>query len=135
MRELLRNFQNRCTVSGADRALLLRKLIAAGIAYSVQVPYGARLEMRMAYEKSVLNPAINVISAVNEIMVVNVEEILDDTRNMWEARYCVLNSPVVDRASYDHIEALRAPTNDLIDVYNFWVVDFQNATGRLINAG
>lgn len=135
MRELLRNFQNRCIVTGPDRNLLLRKLVSAGIAYSVPVPYGTRDEMRTAYETSVIHPAMNVISSINEILVINVDEVLEDTCKMWEVRYRALNCPQVDREVYDHVAGLRAPTNDLTDTYNYWVVDFQNAVGRLINLG
>lgn len=136
MRELLRNFQNSCIAVGPDRKVLLRKLVAAGIAYAVPVPCGEGSEYRMAYEKVAMVPAMKVISEVNEVMVLgNTDEVLADVRELWEARYKVLNTPIVANKIYDHVELLRAPANDLIETYNHWVGSFQDASVRVIARG
>ena len=136
MRELLRNFQNNCIAVGPDRSVLLRKLVGAGIAYAVGVPCGSVDEARIAYEKLVLAPAMKVISEVNEIMVIgNTDEVLHDVRTLWEARYMLVNSPLAAVKLYDHVELLRAPANDLIETYNYWVRDFQSAAAGCIAKG
>lgn len=136
MRELLRNFQNSCIAVGPDRQILLRKLVSAGIAYAVPVPCGEGEQYRMAYEKVALVPAMKVISEVNEVMLLgNTDEVLSDVRNLWEARYKILNMPIVANKIYDHVEILRAPANDLVETYNHWVTDFQNASVRVISRG
>lgn len=136
MRELLRNFQNSCIAVGPDRQILLRKLVSAGIAYAVPVPCGEGEQYRIAYEKVALAPAMKVISEVNEVMLIgNTDEVLSDVRNLWEARYKILNMPIVANKIYDHVEILRAPANDLVETYNHWVADFQNASVRVISRG
>lgn len=136
MRELLRNFQNSCIAVGPDRKVLLRKLVSAGIAYAVPVPCGEGDQYRMAYEKVAMIPAMKVISEVNEIMVLgNTDEVLADVRALWEERYKILNTPIVAKKLYDHVEILRAPANDLVETYNHWVGDFQNAAIRTISRG
>lgn len=136
MRELLRNFQNNCIAVGPDRNVLLRKLVAAGIAYAVPVPCGEGDQHRLAYEKVAMIPAMKVISEVNETMLLgNTDEVLSDVRQLWEARYKVLNTPIAANKIYDHVEILRAPANDLVETYNHWVRDFQNAAVRTISRG
>jgi hypothetical protein len=135
MRELLRNFQSRCTVIGPDRNLVLTKLLSAGIAYATQVPYGELEDMRISYEKCVINPAIKVISEVNEVLVINTEEVLKEVKCLWEARYKVLNTPIATTDVYDHLAVLRSATRDFVEVYNYWVLDFQRASFDLIARG
>ena len=87
MRELLRNFQSNCIAVGPDRNVLLRKLVAAGIAYAVPVPCGEGDQYRIAYEKVAMIPAMKVISEVNEVMLLgNTDEVLNDVRTLWESQ-------------------------------------------------
>lgn len=136
MRELLRNFQSNCIAIGPDRNVLLRKLVAAGIAYAVPVPCGEGDQYRVAYEKMAMIPAMKVISEVNEVMLLgNTDEVLNDVRTLWETRYKILNTPLVTDKIYDHMELLRPPANDLVETYNHWVRDFQDASVRVISRG
>lgn len=134
MRQILRAFQNRTVVTLQDRQELVQYLTAAGIAYSCPVPQGPADNALAEYRRTVMPAAMKVISAVNECFVVNTDWVLNLVRDQWVARYNILNSPI--RFSFEpHLQPSSPFKEALIQEYNNWVEQFQQASAAFIARG
>lgn len=127
MYELLRNFQSRAIVESGDRNLLLRKLTAAAIAYSSPLPVG-ELGDAKAYFRQLVAPAANmIIDVVNNKIVIDTDGVMNDVRNIWMARYELVNSPIIPLEIYDFHKSLSTPTGSIVNHFNAWINPFSQA--------
>lgn len=127
MYELLRNFQSRAIVESGDRNLLLRKLTAAAIAYSSPLPVG-ELGDAKAYFRQLVAPAANmIIDVVNNKIVIDTDGVMSDVRNIWMARYELVNSPIIPLEIYDFHKSLSTPTGSIVNHFNAWINPFSQA--------
>lgn len=127
MYELLRNFQSRAIVESGDRNLLLRKLTAAAIAYSSPLPIG-ELGDAKAYFRQLVAPSANkIIDIVNSKIVIDTDGVMADVRNIWMARYELVNSPVIPLEIYDFHKSLSTPTGSIVNHFNAWISPFSQA--------
>lgn len=124
MYELLRNFQSRAVVESGDRNLLLRKLVAASIAYSSPLPVGEMADCNAYYRQLVAEPACKVIDLVNGKIVIDTDGVLADVRAIWMARFELVNSPIIPLEIYDFHKSLTTPTGSIINSFNAWIKPF-----------
>lgn len=123
MRQILRAFQNKTTVTLKDRTELIQYLVAAGVAYSCPVTQGPVNAGLAEYRATVMPAAMKIISEVNEVFIVNTEWVLNTVRDQWVARYNILNSPI--RFSFEpHLNPSSPFKEALIHEYNNWVDEF-----------
>lgn len=135
MNEILRNFQSRAIVESGDRNLLLRKLTAAAIAYSSPLPIGEMGDAQ-AYFRQLIAPAANkVIDAVNRKIVIDTDGVLGDVRDIWMARYQLVNSPIIPLEIYDFHKSLTTPTGSIVNHFNAWINPFSQAVKACLERG
>lgn len=127
MYELLRNFQSRAIVESGDRNLLLRKLTAAAIAYASPLPVGEMGDAQ-AYFRQLVAPAANkIVDTVNSKIVIDTDGVMADVRNIWMARYELVNSPIIPLEIYDFHKSLSTPTGSIVNHFNAWINPFSQA--------
>jgi len=132
MYELLRNFQSRAAVESGDRNLLLRKLVAAGIAYSSPLPVGEMTDAGAYFRQMVYKDACKVIDVVNSKIVIDTDGVLDDVRSIWMARYELVNSPIIPIQIYDFHGSLSTATGSIVNHFNAWITPFSQSIKTFI---
>lgn len=133
LREVVRNFQSQSALSGRERTFLLGRIIAASIGYSSICPVGDIEDSSDYYNRIVRDQAEEIVSAVNEIQLINPHEVMTKVRDIWMTRFNVVNSPMF---TTDFVEYQRSMTVcdgiDLTDKYNAWVGSFSKVIQTII---
>lgn len=136
--QLIRDFQRDCIVTGPDRAKLLQKLLAGGVAYAYAIPQGELIEENAFYNTSIRDIATDIIGHVNEIIVINTHETMADCRKAWSERYILVNSPhllyakAIDATFRDDVEALGSA---VCNGYTTWIERFVDGVRRQMASG
>ena len=126
LREVIRQFQRDCAVTGNSRQIVLQKAVAAAIAYSLPVYVGTVDEAGSYYRGPNYDKAITLTSFVNEMAVINTTEVLKYIEVLWTNRYLTLNTPSINLIRNDFYLNLNDPVN-LITLYNYWSERFLTA--------
>ena len=130
MREILANFQSQCVLSGVERTRLLQKLVSSAVAYASPVPTGEPNRGMDHYRMLGLPLALQVISEINERVLIDTEQALSDARHLYICRYDTLNTPIVDTSECPFIKGLTETGFDYTQHFNAWVPKFLAAVIR-----
>lgn len=133
LREVVRNFQSQAALSGRERTFLLGRIVAASIGYSAICPVGEIEDSSDYYNRIVREQAEEIVSAINEIQLINPNDVMTKVRDIWMTRFNVVNSPMF---TTDFVEYQRSMTVcdgvDLTDKYNAWVGSFSKVIQSII---
>ena len=126
LREVIREFQRDCTVTGNSRQIVLQKAVSAAIAYSLPMYVGTVDEAVSYYRGPNYDKAIQLTSFVNELIVINTTEVLKYVEILWTNRYLTLNTPSTNLIRNEFYVNLKDPV-DLVILYNYWSERFLTA--------
>lgn len=130
MREIIAIFQNQCMLSGVERTRLLQKLVSASVAYASPVPTGDPYRGLDHYRMLSLPLALQVISEVNERVLIDTEQALNDTSHLYICRYDVMNTPVIDLGECPFVKGMTETGFDYTQHFNMWVPKFLTAVNQ-----
>lgn len=124
VRDILSNFRRECELQGPSRTRLLELSLAGGIAYAAPMMTGEPLDGPGYFRSVVYSKAIEIVSAVNESIVIDTDSVLGCVRDLWLERYGLLNDPRPGLHCSCFEEKLKTAACDLTSQYNRWVVRF-----------
>ena len=124
VRDILSNFRRECELQGPSRTKLLELSLAGGIAYAAPMMTGEPLDGPGYYRSVVYGKAIEIVSAINECVVIDTDSVLAAVRDLWLERYGLLNDPRPGIHSSHFEEKLKTAVCDLTSQYLRWVVRF-----------
>lgn len=130
MREIIAIFQNQCMLSGVERTRLLQKLVSAGVAYASPVPTGDPFRGMDHYRMLGMPLTLQVISEVNERVLIDTEQALNDARYLYTCRYDVLNTPLIDLCECPFVKGLTETGFDYTQHFNAWAPKFLAAVNQ-----
>lgn len=123
----LRTFQSESILTGKERCLCLQKVVAAAIAYAAPCFNGDMSSAPDYYRTSVQRNGVNLISAINERFIINIDETFNDARALWFGRYALLNLPTDNRNVQAFHDSLKSNGADVKGEYERWVNQFITA--------
>lgn len=127
------NFQTNCRLQGIQRMRLLEMSVAAAIAYAAPCRTGDLGEIAGHYRECCLPLANDIISELNECIVVDTDGIMSKARKIWYARFEMLNSPLGCNGINEFHKELHAFGAEVATDYTYWVEQFMNHA-RTVNA-
>lgn len=133
MRDILAAYQTNCLLTGLERTRLLQKVISAACAYAAPCVPGAESDALGFYRNLALPIALKVISEVNERILLDTQQALTDTQELYLDRYLVLNTPRVPTGKCAFQAGLTESGFDYTQNYNYWAPKFQLAVLAYLN--
>lgn len=133
MREILASFQTNCLLTGLERARLLQKVVSAACAYATPCVNGAEEDGQGFYRNLALPIALKVISEVNERVMIDTQQALTDTQELYMDRYLVLNTPQVPVGKCAFACSLTDSGFDYTQHYNYWAPKFLAAVVQYLS--
>lgn len=124
MKQAIYEFRSKSGIIGPERVMTLQKTIASAIAYAVPIMPGQMSDAGKFYQEVCYPIAIEVISKVNEEIVINVDNVLEDVKTLWIARYFSLNSPLANKGFMEFHQSLHGDGYDIRPHYERWVEFF-----------
>lgn len=124
MNEILTSYLQNCNAVGAARVLLLEAAVSAGIAYSIPVPIGTAGEDTSYYATLVMAHALDVISKVNERVVINTDRTLSNAKKLWIGRYEAVNSSNIPQTLFNYYDEVKKGDPVVAAGYNYWAKEF-----------
>lgn len=124
VRDIISNFRNECELQGPNRIRLLELSLAGGIAFAAPMMTGQEIDGSRYYNSAVYSRAIDIVSAVNELVVIDTQSVLELTRALWLERYGALNDPRPELHCSGITGKLKTTAFDLTTQYYRWVVRF-----------
>lgn len=121
-REIINQFKAEINLVGKERAVLLSKVVSASIAYTTPVLTGDPADIDDFYLKLVSEKTNDIVSDINEHILIDTNVCVTESRKLWNARYTTLNSVFPDNFPIEFSESIQHKTQ-----YNYWVRRFINA--------
>lgn len=124
MFEVIHNYRKNCLLQGPQRVKLLQKVVAAAAAYSSPCPVGSMSDVNGFYMELCRHNAIRIVSAVNEHILVNTDEVMADVELLWKGRFELINSPQGCTAFTKFHESMSTYGEEVASHYEYWVEHF-----------
>ena len=132
MFEIIHNYRKDCLLQGPQRVKLLQKVVAAAAAYSSPCPVGSMSDINGFYTEMCRFNAIKIISAVNEHILINTDEVLADVELLWKGRFEMINSPQGCKAFEKFHNGLSSYGEEVTTSYEYWVERFLSSSNSYL---
>lgn len=137
MQSLIFDFQNKCGVTGADRARLLMLTSAHAAAMSLPCFTGDIEDVERFYRTHVQAQMSKLLSAVNERCVFDITTAAKLGRDLWVARFTTLNGSLEHVETFiefkDRVNGKSAGVMDLSWKFEVWSENFTKTFSRILS--
>ena len=132
MFEVIHNYRKNCLLQGPQRIKLLQKVVAAAAAYSSPCPVNSMSDINGFYMEMCRHNAVKIVSAINEEILMNTDEVLADVELLWKGRYELINSPLGCNAFEKFHSSMSSYGEEVTSHYDYWVQQFLRASNTYL---
>lgn len=132
MFEIIHNYRKDCLLQGPQRIKLLQKVVAASAAYSSPCPVGSMTDVNGFYMEMCRHNAIKIVSAINEHILINTDEVMADVELLWKGRFELINSPQDCKAFEKFHGSLSSYGEEVSSSYEYWVERFLRSSNSYL---